>query len=368
LDKLDCVVVGGGVVGLSIARSLALAGRKVVVLEAEDVIASHTSSRNSEVIHAGIYYPKNSLKARLCVAGKHLLYKYCEDHQVPFRRIGKLIVATNTDEQATLKKYHQLAQTNGVNDLEWMSADAVSVREPEIRSHAGLWSPSTGVIDSHDYIQALHADLESAGGSIVCRSEVSEINFQGNNRSVSIDSDPVYTARCNILINSAGLWASGVASLVSGLSAKNVPITYYSKGHYYSYQGRAPFNSLVYPVASSSGLGIHATWDLSGGIRFGPDTQWVDSVEYEFDDSRKEQFVAAIRKYYPGIDAKKLQPAYTGIRPKLSGPGESTVDFVIQGESEHGVSGLVNLFGIESPGLTASLAIGEYVKNIVLSV
>lgn len=368
MDKLDCVVVGGGVVGLSIARSLALAGREVVVLEAEDVIASHTSSRNSEVIHAGIYYPQDSLKARLCVAGKQLLYRYCEEHQVPFRRIGKLIVATNTDEQATLQKYVQLAQTNGVSDLEWMSAGAISVREPEIRSHAGLWSPSTGVIDSHDYIQALLADFECAGGSVVCRSRVSQINCNGEQRSVSIASDPVYTVRYNVLVNSAGLWASHVADHVSGLSAENIPITYYSKGHYYSYQGRAPFNSLVYPVASGSGLGIHATCDLSGGIRFGPDTQWVDRVEYEFDDSRKDQFVAAIRKYCPGIDAEKLQPAYTGIRPKLSGPGESTVDFVIQGESEHGVSGLVNLFGIESPGLTASLAIGEYVKNIILSV
>lgn len=366
MDSLDCVVIGAGVVGLSVARSLALAGRDVVVLEAEEVIALHASSRNSEVIHAGIYYAADSLKARLCVTGKDMLYRYCEEHAVAHRRTGKFIVATTADEQTTLQKYLRQAQLNGVDDLEHMSAREIALREPEIRCVAGLWSPGTGIIDSHAYLLALQADLEAAGGSVVCRSRVSAIDFTGDRISLSIEADPVCKVRCNILINSAGLWAQQLASGAAGFASIDVPQLHMSKGHYYSYQGRAPFQSLVYPIASGGGLGIHATCDLSGGIRFGPDARWVDTLDYEFDDSLRNDFETAIRQYYPGLCAERLQPGYTGIRPKLSGPGESAADFVIQGEAEHGVAGLLNLFGIESPGLTASLAIGEYVQDRLL--
>lgn len=365
MDNLDCVVVGAGVVGLSVARSLALAGRDVVVLESEDAIALHASSRNSEVIHAGIYYAADSLKARLCVSGKEMLYRYCEEHAVAHRRTGKIIVATTTNEKATLHKYQQQAIQNGVDDLELISAGEVARREPEIRCVEGLWSPSTGIIDSHAYLQALQADLEAAGGSVVCRSKVAGISFSGDGIAFSIGSDPAYKARCKVLVNSAGLWAQKLLADVAQFASVNVPKLHMSIGHYYSYQGRGPFKSLVYPVASDGGLGVHATCDLSGGTRFGPDVRWLDTLDYEFDDSLRNDFETAIRKYFPGLRAERLQPGYTGVRPKLSGPGEPVADFLIQGEQEHGVAGLVNLFGIESPGLTASLAIGEYVRNIL---
>lgn len=368
MDSLDCVVVGAGVVGLSIARSLALAGRDVVVLEAEDAIALHASSRNSEVIHAGIYYVTDSLKARLCISGKQMLYRYCEEHAVAHRRTGKLIVATTADEKTTLEKYLKQAVLNGVDDLERVSASEVARREPEVRCIAGLWSPGTGIIDSHAYLLALQADLEAAGGSVVCRSRVHGIGFAGDGISFSIESDPAYKARCNMLVNSAGLWAQKLVADIAEFALVDVPPLHMSKGHYYSYQGRGPFQTLVYPVASGGGLGVHATCDLAGGIRFGPDVRWIDTLDYDFDDSMRNNFEAAIRQYYPGLCAERLQPGYTGIRSRLSGPGEAAVDFIIQCEAEHGVAGLVNLYGIESPGLTASLAIGEYVRDRLLAI
>ena len=367
MQKLDCVVIGAGVIGLSIARSFAQAGREVVVLESEDAVGSHSSARNSEVIHAGIYYRENTLKAKLCVAGKEMLYRYCEEHGVPHCRIGKMIVATSSDEHLALRGYRKQARANGVDDVDWMSADEILNREPFVVCESALWSGSTGIIDSHAYMTSLQADIESAGGFIVCRSKVKCIDVDGGQIFISIGHESDTSIQCNILINAAGLWAQELAAKTSGMPADNVPNLYYSKAHYYTYQGRCPLQGLVYPVPSDSGLGIHATVDLSGQVRFGPDARWVDSVNYDFDDTHRAKFVNAIEKYFPSLNPDKLQPAYTGIRPKLAGPGVPAADFIIQATEDHGVEGLCQLFGIESPGLTASLAIGEHVKNKMLA-
>ena len=365
MDKLDCVVVGAGVVGLAVARSLALAGRDVIVLEAEDSIGKHCSSRNSEVIHAGIYYPENSLKARLCIAGRKLLYQYCEHRTIPYRRLGKFIVATAQGEAVILRSYLQRARSNGLNDLVSIPAIDIAAREPQLHCIEGLWSPATGIIDSHAYLQALRADLEQAGGVVLCNSRVYQVDFGNGQANFSIAPDSGTVLGCKVLINAAGAWAQQLIAGVAEYTALEIPVLHLAKGHYYAYQADSPFQSLVYPIATGGGLGIHATCDMSGMTRFGPDVRWLNAVNYDFDDSRREDFVHAIRRYFPGLRAEKLQPAYAGVRPKLSGMGESAADFVIQGEAEHGITGLVNLFGIESPGLTASLAIAGYVNQIL---
>ncbi len=366
MEKLDCVVVGAGVIGLAVARELTLRGREVVVLEAEDRVGSHTSSRNSEVIHAGLYYPQNSLKAQLCVAGKHMLYRYCEARRVPFKRIGKMIVATHPSEHAALRDYLRCAQNNGVDDLQWLDASEAETREPEVRCTAALWSPGTGILDSHAYMQTLQADIEFADGTVVLRSRVDSIDLCHGQGAITFENGSGQAMRCNIMVNAAGLWASELASRMRGLSDAHLPQTYYSKGHYYSYSGQPPFSTLVYPVASAEGLGIHATCDLASEVRFGPDTRWVDSVDYRFETGREEEFANAIRRYYPAVEVGRLQPAYTGIRSKVSGPGDAPGDFIMQGPSSHGIAGLVNLFGIESPGLTASLAIARRTADMLL--
>ena len=364
-EKVECIVVGAGVIGIAVARALALSGREVVVLESEADIGTHTSSRNSEVIHAGIYYPESSLKAKLCVAGKQALYDYCDQRHVPYQRVGKIIVATSAADESRLHDYLQQAQRNGVDNLAWLNVDDVADLEPQVQSVAGLLSPSTGIIDSHAYMQALQGDLESADGTVVCRSRVARVSIHDDEFLVAIDADPSFTVRCKTLINAAGLWAQDVARTFEGFPEAKIPRQHLSKAHYYAYQGRSPFTRLVYPIPTGGGLGVHATNDLSGHARFGPDARWVSEVNYDFDDSRKDEFVAAIQTYYPALRADKLQPAYTGVRPKLSGPGEPPADFVIAGSETHGVEGLVNLFGIESPGLTASLAIGDYVRRMI---
>jgi L-2-hydroxyglutarate oxidase LhgO len=350
-DKLDCVVVGAGVVGLAIARSVARSGRQVVVLDAESQIGTHSSSRNSEVIHAGIYYPEKSLKARLCVRGRDMLYRYCETHGIAHQRIGKLIVATGEAELPKLDALRQQAALNGVDDLQFITAEEARKIEPNVESVGALLSPSTGIVDSHALMTALQAELEESDGVVVLNSRVSNVNPFEDGIEFQVGDERF---ECVTLINSAGLCL-----------ADNAPTMHLAKGHYFSYQGKSPFGHLIYPLPSGGGLGIHATNDLAGVARFGPDVIWVDSLDYEFDESRKADFVAAIKNYFPDLDADRLIPGYTGIRPKLHGPDEPAPDFLIQGERDHGVRGLVNLMGIESPGLTASLAIAEHVYGLL---
>lgn len=356
-DYVECIVIGAGVVGLACARRLAAAGREVLVLERHELIGSETSSRNSEVIHAGIYYPTGSLKAKLCVAGKHQLYDYCDEHQVPYSRCGKIIVATHADQRATLEAYQRQAEENGVVDLTWLSQSQVRAFEPAVVAVAGLLSPSTGIIDSHAYMLSLQGELEQHGGVIAFNTSVSEVTSIGNARLAVTTLEMQLETSC--VVNSAGLSAPDlIRSLVP-----QAPAAHYARGRYYAYSGKPPFSRLVYPVAETGGLGVHVTLDLAGQIKFGPDVEWIDGVNYEFDESRRDEFVTAIRRYYPEIQAERLHSSYVGIRPKISGRDEKAADFRIDSREAHGVSGLINLFGIESPGLTASLAIADVVME-----
>ena len=361
-ERLDCVVVGAGVVGLAIARSLAKSGREVLVLEAESQIGMHASSRNSEVIHAGLYYPEDSLKARLCVAGKEMLYRYCEAHHVSHRRIGKLIVASTQGEIGKLEAIERQARSNGVCDLRFLDAAEVNELEPAVASCGALLSPSTGIVDTHNLMMTLQAEIEAAGGSVVLNSKVRNLFFRDGALQFDAGGE---TFLCKTLVNSAGLCAQELVSQLQPLLQSAPLPAHYAKGHYFSYQGRSPFQHLVYPLPFDGGLGIHATNDLSGAVRFGPDVTWVDEIDYNFDESRKPEFVKAIKSYFPGLDETKLLPAYTGIRPKLAGARAPFTDFGIQFDADHGVPGLVNLVGIESPGLSACLAIAEFVQHNV---
>ena len=359
MERLDAVVVGAGVVGLAVARGLAMAGREVVVLEAEDAIGTHTSSRNSEVIHAGIYYPKGSLKARACVAGKELLYEYCVSHGVPHRRSGKLIVASADEQLDELRSIQQKAHANGVTDVVWMTKAQVNALEPEVRCVAGLYSPSTGIIDSHSLMLAYQGDAEAHGAMLALKSAFQKAAFSNGNFVLhAAGSDPIQTG---ILVNSAGLKAPTIARAIEGYDAKLAPGEFYAKGNYYTLTGRSPFSRLVYPVPEPGGLGVHVTLDMAGQARFGPDVEWVEKIGYEVDPRRAERFYAAIRRYWPGLPDGALAPGYSGIRPKTAGPGQPAPDFEVQGPRRHGVPGLVHLFGIESPGLTASLALADLV-------
>ena len=358
MEKLDAVVVGGGVVGLAVARALAQSGREVVILEAEDAIGTHTSSRNSEVIHAGIYYPKGSLKARSCVAGKELLYEYCVAHGVPHRRSGKLIVATSQEQVGELENIQKKAHANGVTDVVWMTREQVVALEPEISCVAGLYSPSTGIIDSHALMLAYLGDAEERGAMLALKTHLLGAQVSADGFVVHTDQMDV---ACNVLVNSGGLRAPSIAKLVEGYPAEKAPREFYAKGNYYSLARRSPFSRLVYPVPEPGGLGVHVTLDLAGQARFGPDVEWVERIDYTVDPKRSERFYAAIRKYWPGLPDGALSPGYAGIRPKTAGPKEPAPDFEVQGPSVHGVPGLVHLFGIESPGLTASLALAGIV-------
>ncbi len=357
-EAVDAVVIGAGVVGLACARALALGGLDVVVIERHGQIGTETSSRNSEVIHAGIYYPSGSRKAALCVQGKALLYRYCEEHAVPHRRCGKIIVASSEAQVPVLRQYQAQAEQNGVAPLPWLSAAEVAELEPAVQAVAGVLSESTGIIDSHGYMLALQGDLQAAGGMIAFGTEVLGIEPVARGlrvRTSALDLDAGW------VVNAAGLAAPEVARWL----CPDAPRGYYARGHYYAYEGRAPFSRLVYPVAEAGGLGVHVTVDLGGQVRFGPDVVWIDRVDYGFDDSRRQAFETAIRRYFPGLESQRLHPGYTGIRPKISGPGEPAADFRIDGPAAHGVAGLINLLGIESPGLTASLAIAEEVAGVV---
>ena len=359
MDTTDCIVIGAGVVGLACARAMANRGLDVIVVEKEGVIGSHTSSRNSEVIHAGIYYPRESLKARLCVSGRDTLYDYCQRKGIGHKRLGKLIVASSEAQVAALAGLRERALANGVADVRMIAAAEARRMEPAVRCVAAMLSPSTGIVDSHEFMTALVGDIENAGGAVVCDSAVTAIDRRNGAFEVTVGGE--YGVRCQLLINSAGLWASSVASLIGDIDSAAVPDTRYAIGHYFSYAGRSPFSRLIYPMPVSAGLGIHATLDMSGAVRFGPDVSWVDRIDYAFDESRHDLFCEAIADYFPDFEPGRLVPAYTGIRPKIAAPGDAAADFVIQGPEEHGLPGLVNLFGIESPGLTSSLAIAETV-------
>jgi L-2-hydroxyglutarate oxidase LhgO len=361
LERVDAVVVGAGVVGLAIARELAAAGREVIVLEAEDAIGTHTSSRNSEVIHAGIYYPKGSLKARACVAGKHLLYEYCASHGVPHRRCGKLIVATSESQLAELGAIRDKAHANGVTDVDWIPKDEVARIEPELSCMGALHSPSTGIIDSHALMLAYLGDAEAAGAMLALKSALDSAMVRADGFELRVSgAEPI---ACSVLVNSAGLRAPSVAKRIEGYPAELAPRELYAKGNYYSLTRRSPFSRLIYPVPEPGGLGVHVTLDLAGQARFGPDVEWVERIDYDVDPRRAERFYAAIRRYWPGLPDDSLAPGYAGIRPKTAGPGEPAPDFEIQGPRRHGVSGLVQLYGIESPGLTASLALARLVRD-----
>lgn len=364
MEKLDAVVIGAGVIGLAVARALALQGKEVIVLEQHKTFGQETSSRNSEVIHAGIYYPKNSLKALYCVRGKQLLYDYCRERHVSHKAIGKLIVAQDKSEITVLQDYIEKAGANGVNDLQLLSESETLALEPNISCAGAVLSPSTGIIDSHELMLNYIADIENNGGMIVYDSPVIAGNVSDSQHQLTLGGNSATTVRCNILVNSAGLYAPQVARQINVPEAL-VPECFYARGHYYSLIGATPFKRLIYPLANNAGLGIHATLDLDNRVRFGPDVQWVDKVDYQFDESRAPLFAEAIRRYYPEIKESNLSPSYTGIRPKICGPGEAPKDFVLQGPKAHGICNLVNLYGIESPGLTSSLAIAEEVQKIV---
>jgi L-2-hydroxyglutarate oxidase LhgO len=361
MDNIDVVVIGAGVVGLAVAHALAGRGREVLILEAADHFGTETSSRNSEVIHAGIYYPRDSLKARTCVHGRGLLYDFCEQYGIPYRRCGKLIVATSEAQLTELEKIKKGALANGVPLDLFTRAQALAL-EPQLACEGALYSAATGIIDSHAYMLALLGQAESHGATLVTESRVTRLHLERGGFIIGVNGEEP-GLRANALINSAGLYAPHVARLVAGLAPEHIPTPYFAKGNYFTLTGRSPFERLVYPVPEPGGLGVHLTLDLAGRARFGPDVQWVEHCEYSVEPRRAERFYAAIRAYWPDLADGTLQPAYAGIRPKITGPGAAAADFRVDGPETHGVAGLVNLFGIESPGLTASLALAELVAG-----
>ncbi|HWT99653.1 MAG TPA: NAD(P)/FAD-dependent oxidoreductase [Terriglobales bacterium] len=363
MDEIETVVIGAGVVGLAIARALAQAGQEVLVLEEAAIIGSGTSSRNSEVIHAGLYYPTGSLKAALCVAGRDQLYAFCAEHGVEHQRLGKLIVAADQAQESDLAAIAGQAAANGVNDLRRLTAADIKSLEPNLQATAGLFSPSTGIIDSHGYMLALQGDAEAAGAAIAFHAPVESGGITPQGFDLSVGGDAAMQLRARRLVNAAGHGAWQIARKLEGYPANLIPEQALAKGSYFTLRGRSPFSHLVYPVPEPGGLGIHLTLDLAGVARFGPDVEWVEQLDYEIDPGRAARFYPAIRRYWPGLPEGALEPAYTGIRPKLGRPTNGAPDFRIDSRELHGIPGLVQLFGIESPGLTASLAIAALVAD-----
>jgi len=360
--EVDCVVIGAGVIGLACARRIARTGREVLILEAEGDIGSGVSARNSEVIHAGIYYPTGSLKARLCVAGRALLYAYCAEHGVTARRVGKLVVATASDQIPALHKLMDQARANGVDDLRALTADEARRLEPALSCVAAFHSPSTGIIDTHGLMLSLLGEAEANAAALARHASVEHgwIEDDGRITLAVGGADPMHvTAR--LLVNAAGLGAQAIARALQGYPHDRIPPLYYAKGNYFSLSGRSPFSRLIYPMPEAAGLGVHLTLDLAGQARFGPDVEWIDAPDYDVDPKRGDAFYAAIRTYWPDLRDGALQPAYAGVRPKIQGPGVPAADFRIDGPEAHGLPGQVHLYGIESPGLTSSLAIAEEV-------
>ena len=364
-ESIDCAVIGAGVVGLAVARALAMAGREVIVLEAEDMIGSVTSARNSEVIHAGIYYPPGSLKARVCVEGRRWLYHYCAERGIPHRRCGKFIVATEESQIEALQGIRARAEANGVEDLEFLRANEAIALEPELHCVAALHSPHTGIIDSHSLMLAYQGDAEDRGAMIAFMTPVEGGRVGEDGVTLDVGGEAPMRLQCRSVVNSAGLFAPALAQRLAGFPAERVPKAYFAKGNYYSLAGKSPFSRLIYPVPRDGGLGVHITVDLGGQARFGPDVEWIDDIDYDVDPSRCDGFYEAVRHYWPGLPDDSLAPDYSGIRPKIHGPGETQPDFMVQGPADHGVPGLVNLFGIESPGLTSSKPIADEVVRLL---
>jgi L-2-hydroxyglutarate oxidase LhgO len=359
VDRADAGVVGAGLIGLAVARALAASGREVVILEAEDAIGTHTSSRNSEVVHAGIYYPQGSLKARMCVEGRERLYAYCDERGVPNRRCGKLIVATDAAQVEDLEGIRQRARDNGVTDVVPMSRGQARALEPELECVAALHSPSTGIVDSHALMRAYLGDAERAGAMLALKSPLERCVVRPGGIELHVTgAEPILTTQ---MVNSAGLRAPSLARHIEGYPAALAPPELYAKGNYYTLATHSPFSRLVYPVPEPGGLGVHVTLDLGGQARFGPDVEWVDRIDYAVDPGRAERFYDAIRRYWPALTDGALEPGYAGIRPKIADKDAPAADFVVQGPRTHSVPGLVNLFGIESPGLTASLPLADAV-------
>ena len=368
MDKVECVVVGAGVVGLAAARRLAQAGLEVVVVEAAGDIGTGTSSRNSEVIHAGIYYPAGSLMARMCVAGKKALYAYCDQRGIPYRRCGKLIVATADNERDKLASIKAHAEANGVDDMKVLTGAEARALEPALNCVGALLSPSTGIVDSHAYMLALRGEIEDAGGALAFHAPLLRAKAVSDGFEVEIGGDTPMSLHCRMLVNSAGLSAPTVARAIDGMPPDRIPTSYFAKGNYFSCSTRAPFSHLIYPVPEPGGLGVHLTIDLGGQAKFGPDVEWVESpdvasLDYAVDPARAERFYPAIRRYWPALPDGALTPSYSGVRPKIVPPAIARQDFMIQGPKDHGLGGLINLFGIESPGLTSSLAIADEVAR-----
>ena len=371
MEQIEAVVIGAGVVGLAVGRALALSGREVLVLESENAIGTGTSSRNSEVIHAGIYYPAGSLKARLCVQGKGLLYDYCTERGVAHQRLGKLIVATSLAQIMDLDGVMAKAIANGVHDLQKLTREQARALEPALACEAALLSPSTGVIDSHAYMLSLQGDMENAGGLLALVSPVAQIGWnQGTaTHPIRVATQDGTELACRVLVNAAGLNAVDMARRMQGVppsALAPLPQAFYAKGNYFTLAGKAPFSRLIYPVPEKAGLGVHLTLDLGGQAKFGPDVQWVDDpTDLQVDPRRGDAFYAEVRRYWPELPDGALQPGYSGMRPKISGPHEAAADFMVHGPAEHGVPGWVNLLGIESPGLTSSLAIAQHVLALL---
>ena len=363
-EQVDCVVIGAGVVGLAVARAMALAGREVLILEAQSAIGTQTSARNSEVIHAGMYYPTGSLKARLCVQGRELLYAYCAERGIAHQRCGKLIVATHVDQRAKLQAIAHQGQANGVHDLVWLDAHTAQALEPALHCVAALHSPSTGIVDSSALMLSLLGDIEQAGGVLALNSPLARAECA--RAAIELVAEDGTRLCAKTVVNVAGVTAPDMARRFAGLPAQHIPQAWYAKGNYFSLAGKAPFSRLIYPVPEPAGLGVHLTLDQGGQARFGPDVEWVkDPSDLTVRPERVDGFYASIRKYWPDLPDGALLPAYAGIRPKIHGPMDAPADFWVQGPKDHGVPGLVNLFGMESPGLTGALAIGEMVVELL---
>lgn len=363
-DSVECIVIGAGVIGLAIARKLALEGKEVLVLEETDAIGTITSARNSEVIHAGLYYPEGSLKARLCVSGRAMLYDYLAERGIEHKRCGKLVVATSEEEEQALDGVLAKAHANGVEDMVKVSGTEARAMEPNLKCRSALWSPSTGILDTHGFMLSLQGDAENRGATIAFLSRVTGGRVENGDITLTISGEEgEMELGCKVLVNAAGLGAQAIAASLKGFPVETVPPLHYAKGNYFTLSGKAPFERLIYPVPTSAGLGTHFTCDLGGQARFGPDVEWIENIDYAVDPARGDSFYAAIRRYWPALQDGALEPAYSGIRPKVQAPGQVAADFILQDASVHGIKGLVNLYGIESPGLTSSLAIAEEVAS-----